>query len=80
MVNEIEREIYATLSKILDSMNRMNQTLLALMENYRQPNLLMPPPPVGDPLCKACEGAGVMMFIAEDESWKSAYCDCRIND
>ena len=80
VASELDREIYETLSKILDGISRMNQSLLALMENFRQPVNTLPPPPIGDPHCRLCEGKGIMMYIGDDDLWKSEYCECRINN
>ena len=73
---DIERELFETLTKVMSALDRMMMSLQPLIEAYRQPVQYLPPPPQGDPLCKLCEGAGIQMFIGDNDLWKSRKCDC----
>lgn len=77
MAKSYERELLETLTKTLTALDRIQNALQPLLEQFREQVRYMPNLPQGAADCVACMGDGIVQFIDPDtDLWTSKLCEC----
>lgn len=77
MAKSYDRELLDTLTKTLTALDRIQNALAPLLEQYRQQVRFMPDLPKGASDCPVCQGNGYTQFIDPDSDlWTTSKCEC----
>lgn len=77
MAKSYDRELFEVLTKTLSALDRIQNALQPLLDQYREQTLTMPQMPKGKSDCVVCAGDGYVQFIdSETDLWTSRLCEC----
>jgi len=77
MPSELDKEIMTLLIRCKQGLERIEQVLEPLIENYSRQTVLLPPLPVGAQDCPKCQGFGYKQLIDENtDCWTTMKCEC----